>query len=109
MVVNQIKMEVSGKIKIIMDVKTFESGFTKREFVVTTSEDYPQDIKIELLKEKAAMLDSYKVGDSVTVGVNLRGSEWQGKYFVTLAGWKMNKVEVKATAPQAQGSDDLPF
>jgi len=37
-----LKMEVSGKIKWIDEVRTFGSnGFRKREVVVTTEEQYP--------------------------------------------------------------------
>jgi hypothetical protein len=30
-----MELEVKGTIKVIMDLKTFDSGFTKREFVIT--------------------------------------------------------------------------
>ena len=42
--------QLSGRIKVIMDQVTFPSGFTKREFVVTTEDKFPQDIKLELIK-----------------------------------------------------------
>jgi hypothetical protein len=45
-------MEIIGKVKLIRDEQSFASGFTKREFVITTEEQYPQDIQFELLKEK---------------------------------------------------------
>ena len=35
-------MELGGRIKVIFDTQTFDSGFKKREFVVTTQEQYPQ-------------------------------------------------------------------
>jgi single-strand DNA-binding protein len=62
----------------------FESGFTKREFVVSTEEMYPQDVKFELLKDKCSILDQYQVGDTVRVSFNIRGSLWQNKYFTNL-------------------------
>ena len=70
--------------QVIFDLMKFESGFTKREFVVTSEDMYPQDIKFELLKEKCGLLDSYNVGDGVKVSFNIRGSLWQGKYFTNL-------------------------
>lgn len=72
-----------------MDTQTFDSGFQKREFVVTTSEQYPQDIKMEFIKDKCALLDKYKVGQDVTVGFNLRGNEFNDKYYVNLQAWKI--------------------
>ncbi len=82
-------MEVSGKIKLINETQTFDSGFSKREFVVTTSEQYPQDIKLEFTKDKCSLLDMYKEGQDVTVGFNLRGNEYNGKYYVNLQAWKI--------------------
>jgi hypothetical protein len=84
-------MEVSGKIKLIYDEQSFASGFTKREFVVTTQEQYPQDIKLECVKDKTAMLNGLQPGDDVTVHFNLRGNEYQGKYFVNLQAWKLDR------------------
>ncbi|MFP5470772.1 MAG: DUF3127 domain-containing protein [Bacteroidia bacterium] len=84
-------MEVSGKIKLIYDEQSFASGFTKREFVVTTQEQYPQDIKFECVKDKTAMLNGVQPGDDVTVHFNLRGNEYQGKYFVNLQAWRLEK------------------
>lgn len=82
--------EASGKIKMIGDVQAFASGFTKREFVVTTAHDkFPQDIKFEVVKDKCAMLDSFKPGDEVQVNFDIRGNEYNGKYFVNLSCWKL--------------------
>lgn len=74
-----------------MDTQTFDSGFQKREFVITTNETYPQPIKMEFIKDKCALLDMYKVGQDVTVGFNLRGSYYEPKdsYFVNLQAWKI--------------------
>ena len=68
-------MEVTGKIKVIRDVQTFGT-FTKREWVVTTDEKYPQDIQLECHQDKTSLLDSFKVGDDVKASINLRGKEW---------------------------------
>ncbi|GAA5122843.1 DUF3127 domain-containing protein [Luteolibacter yonseiensis] len=82
--------EASGKIKLISEVQSFASGFTKREFVVTTAHDkFPQDLKFEVVKDKCSMLDSFKTGDEVQVNFDIRGNEYNGKYFVNLSCWKL--------------------
>ena len=48
-----MQFELDGQLKVVYDVQTFASGFQKREFVVTTSEMYPQEIKFELVKDKS--------------------------------------------------------
>lgn len=113
-------LQLEGKIKVISDTQTFDSGFSKREFVVTTQEQYPQDVKFEFLKDKTVELDKYQIGDSVNVHFNIRGNEYNGRYYVNLQAWKMIKVGATAPAPDAplpspppmaaaSGDDDLPF
>ena len=98
--------ELKSKVKIISDPQTFASGFTKREFVVTTAEDYPQDVKLECIKERCALLDGLAVGDSVSVNFNIRGNEYNERYFVNLQAWRLNKddSEPAASAPQQTSS-----
>jgi hypothetical protein len=91
-------MEVIGKVKLIGETQTFGSnGFRKRELVVTTEEQYPQDLLIEFIQDKCDILNSYKVSESVKVDINLRGREWESpqgevKYFNSIQGWRIEKV-----------------
>lgn len=81
--------EASGTIKLISDVQSFASGFTKREFVVTTGDKYPQDLKFEVVKDRCSMLDAFEAGQNVLVNFDIRGNEYNGKYFVNLSCWKI--------------------
>lgn len=86
--------ETTGKIKVISDTQSFASGFTKREFVVTTAHDkFPQDLKFEVVKDKCAMLDSFQVDQQVQVNFDIRGNEYNGKYFVNLSCWKLQAAD----------------
>lgn len=105
-------MEVKGKIKVIGQTETVGSnGFTKRQVVVETADQYPQQIAIDFVKDKCSVLDAYKVGDDVEVGINLRGNEYNGKYYVNVQGWKINKSGATPNAPVTRevGDDGLPF
>ena len=110
-------LKLTGTIKVVNDTQLFDSGFSKREFVISTFDTYPQDVKFEVVKDKCALLDKYKVGSKVDVSFNIRGNEFKGKYYVSLQAWKIeassNLETAKATA-QAVGyeeevEDDLPF
>lgn len=95
--------ELSGTVKEIFEEQTFASGFNKREFVVTSTADkFPQDIKFECLKDKVELVNRLNKGDQVKVTFDINGREWQGKYFVNLAAWK---VEAAGSAPH---NDDQP-
>ena len=110
-------MTKEGVIIAIDDTITFDSGFTKREFVIKTTDDgdYPQDIKFELVKDKTTLIDKYNVGDRITVHLNIRGREWNDKYFVNLVAWKLEGPEATATPvvstsqPAVEVNDDIPF
>ena len=89
---NQERMTVEGNIKQIGETVTFDSGFTKRQIVVTTNETYPQEIAIDFIKDGCTMLDSFAVGQNVCVAINIRGNEYNGKYYVSLQGWKIDNI-----------------
>ena len=107
-------MNITGTIKVINDAMVVSDKFKKRDFVVTTHEQYPQDILIQMTQDKCDVLNSYNVGDSVDVSINIRGREWTSpsgevKYFNTIEGWRINKVgDAPAQAP-AQQENDLPY
>lgn len=88
------KYELTGSIKQISDTQTFPSGFSKRQFVVTTDHDkYPQDIALEFVKDACVKLDSYQEGDGCKVTFDIRGNEYQGKHYVQLAAWKIERAD----------------
>ncbi len=99
-----MSLQLSGTIKVIFDTQTFPSGFSKREFVITTAEQYPQDVKFEVVKDKTSLLDKYAEGQQVTVSFNVRGNCYQEKYFVNLQAWR---IEAEA-APVAATDDEGP-
>jgi len=99
--------ELMGTVKLVMDTVKFDSGFTKREFVVTTDDArYPQDIKFECVKERCALLETIEPGQRVTVSFDLRGNEHNGRYFVSLSAWK---VEVEGEIPTPDYNDVTPI
>lgn len=104
--------EIEGKIKVINDIQTFASGFSKREFVVEVEDgNYPQMVKFECVKDKTSMTDGLEVDDPVKVTFDIRGNEYKGRYYVNLNAWKLEKAGEGATggggAP-AYGDEDAP-
>ena len=112
-------MELVGKIKVVGELETFASGFTKKLLVLTTDDQYPQNIGIEFMKDKIDLLNNYAVGQDVKVSINLGGREWinpegEAKYFNSVTGWRIEKAEGAPeafTPPTAleEQEDDLPF
>ncbi len=124
-------MEITGKIKLIDETKTYGAkGFRKREVVIVTSEQYPQSILVEFIQDKCDLLNSFNVGQDVKISINIRGREWtnpQGevKYFNSIQGWRIEALSQGGEAElppldatdafEAAGDlsdaepDDLPF
>lgn len=100
-------MKLTGTIKVIFEKLTFDSGFEKQEIVITTNDQYPQDVKIEFVKEKIDQLKDYAEGSAVEVSINIRGNEYNGKYYVNIQGWKIEDPTNQQAAPAtAQETDE---
>lgn len=112
-------MEILGKIIVLGNTEKIGiKEFKKRLVVIETQETYPQSIPVEFTQDKTNLLDNYSVGDIVKIGINLRGSEWQGKYYANIQGWKIDKGEREKSAesfmpdrqqPQEEENDKLPW
>ena len=95
--------DLTGKIKVIQEPQTFASGFTKREFVVTVEDGkWPQDICLECVQDKVALLDGVQVGQEVTATFDIRGREYNGRYFNNLQAWKL------VASGEGAAADDKP-
>lgn len=100
--------EITGSVKKIFDKQELANSFTKREFVLRTEEDYPQDIKFECIKERCSLLDKVKEGDRQRVQFNIRGREFNERYFVNLQAWRMTPAEGgEMAAPRAGTASEM--
>lgn len=112
-----MSLQQTGIIHKIFDQEQITDTFKKREFVLSvTSANYTEYIKFEMVQDRCDMLANYKEGDTITVYFDLRGREWQGKYFVNLRSWKLSKGEGSQTGivkvaevPEKKDGDDLPL
>ncbi len=129
-IIKRKKMELEGNIKLIGIEQTFgkHNGFRKREVVLVTDEKYPQSILIEFTQDSCDLLDKFKEGQDVKIGINIRGREWVNpegvtKYFNSINGWRIESQEPtnETSAPTRETfapedsttdesePDDLPF
>jgi single-strand DNA-binding protein len=120
---DQVAYDLTGKVKLIQAVQTFGSGFTKREMVVIVQDGkYPQEINLEFVQDKVGLLENLQVGQDVTVTFDIRGREYNGRYFNNLQGWKIvtsgnetvfspqgHTSTPPGTAPPDFDDSDIPF
>ena len=109
-------MDIIGTIKLISETEegTSKAGkaWAKRQIVVTTDEKYPQDIAIDFMGDKILQINNFQVGNPVNVSINLRGNEYNGKYYNSINGWKIaNHIGSVGNEQQnpARETADLPF
>lgn len=104
-----MSFEITGKVHLIgKEEAVGNNGFTKRLLVVATSEQYSQLIPIDFVKDKCILLDNYSVGQEIKVSVNVRGNEYNGKYYVNLQGWKAESLEQPKTGAPGTYSENNP-
>jgi len=95
---------IKEKVKKVFETVQVSDKYSKRELIVTTDGQYPQDISVQFGQDKCSLLDGIKEGQEVEVSYNLKGREWtnpQGevKYFNTIEGWKVQTVGQVAQQP----------
>lgn len=119
-------LKVSGFVHVLEATTSKEYGtntFFQRNFVVEVPGRYPQHIPLQAKGNACGLLDDFKVGDEITVDVEVGGREWKKKdkdgnptgeigYFASLEAFRIAKGNAApATAPATQGSSDdsVPF
>jgi single-strand DNA-binding protein len=101
--------EATGRLHEIFDEQQVSEKFRKREFVLEVVDgQYPEHIKFQLVQDKTALIDPFKVGDEVKISFNLRGRGFnkngQMLYFTNLEAWRIEAGTGGAAAPQGGGS-----
>ena len=101
---------IKGAIKLINPIKVISDKFSVREFVVTTPDaKYPQDILFQTINDRMDVLESLGVGQQVEVSYNVRGREFNGRYYNTLDAWKVQVIGGQTVPTLSDESLDLPF
>ena len=105
------ELTMKGAIKLINPVNVISDKFSVREFVITTlDEKYPQDVIFQTVNDKMDIITPYGQGQVVTVSFNVRGREYNGKYYNTLDAYKVQgEVTTSPVNEPMPMDDDLPF
>jgi hypothetical protein len=105
-----MSFEVEGVLHKKYETENKSDTFQAREFVIKTDGNYPQFVKFQLTQDRCSLVDGMNEGEVVKVYFDLRGREWQGKYFTNLNAWKLEKGSATATPPPptAGGSTQAP-
>ncbi len=122
--------EIAGKLIAVYNTVQRSETFKTREFVVENAEEsngrvFTSYVKFQCTQDRTSLPDKFKIGDSVKVSFNIRGTKWSkdGKdnYITNLDAWRIEPSQsatgnAYASQPagsdantDSEGEDDLPF
>ncbi|NBU35459.1 MAG: DUF3127 domain-containing protein [Bacteroidetes bacterium] len=96
--------EIEGKLVKIYDMEVKgTNSFRTREFVIETMDGaYPQFVKFQSVQDKCDLLNQFQEGEAIKVSFDLRGRQWQDKYFTNLNAWRIEKASSSSSSPVTQ-------
>lgn len=98
-----MSFEITGKLYKKFATEAKSEKFQTREFVIEIADgNYPQLVKFQLVQERCQILDTYNEGEEIKVHFDLRGREWQGKFFTTLNSWRIERPNASDNGSSAQ-------
>ena len=84
-------MELHGRVLKVTENEVISEKLTKRLLIVEYAENpqYPETISFEAINDKCKIIENLQPGATVNVHFNLKGREYNGKYYNTLSVWKV--------------------
>ena len=119
-------LEISGKLIKLLPKQTGEGKngpWSKQDFVIETSEQFPKKICFSAWGEKATQIESISEGTDLKVSFDVQSREYNDRWYTDLKPWKIDVLSAGSTAAQVQDAvasdpfasgsgqneDDLPF
>jgi single-strand DNA-binding protein len=100
------ELKVKGTIHLIGEAKQVSEKMNLKEFVLSIGDKYPQLVQFQAVNERVKFLDGAKVGQECEVKFDLRGREYNGKFYVSLNAWD---IRIASKPISDEIDDDLPF
>jgi hypothetical protein len=105
------ELKLEGKLIAVMQEVQVTDSFKKQEFVLETSDEYPQQVKFELTQGKCGTISTKDIGKDATVHFNVRGRKWVNKkgedtYFVSLNAWRVETGQAQSKPVEPPVNDD---
>lgn len=98
--------EAEGKLLKIYPTENKTATFSAREFVIEIPDgNYPQYVKFQAVQDRCNLLDNFREGEKIKVSFDLRGREWQGKYFTSLNAWRIERADGSEASSSSGGQD----
>jgi hypothetical protein len=85
--------KLKGKLILKSEPRQISDKFRVMDFVIQTpDEKYPQSIQFQLMNDRIQEMDKFTMGEELEVTFDLRGREYNGKYYNTLNAYKIESI-----------------
>ena len=107
-------MELKGKLesKLKAETGTSKAGkeWIKQTVIINNGDQYNPQTAISFFSiDKVKMLENFKEGVDVSIGVNISSKEFNGKWYNQIDGWMIKAADQTKNTPIVEEEDDLPF
>lgn len=101
----------TGRVSAVLPVESGTSASGKswsRQTIVITEENvqYPASIAVTLFNSE--LVGTVAAGETITVHLSVKASEYQGRYFNNISAWKIEHVGSAAPAPYTGAHNNTP-
>ena len=79
--------------------------WVSQDFVLKTDDNYPKNICFTILGADKIKEANIRIGDVVSIGVNLESREFNGRWYTSIKAWSVKK---KSEARQQQSTPTPP-
>lgn len=105
-------MEIKGRIIHVLPLQEGVSKagnpWKKQEYVLETYDQYPRKVCFDLFGDKA---DQYRaeIGDDVVLSFDIESREYNGRWFTSIRGWKLDKATGDVAVPPVADIPPMPI
>ena len=102
-----MSFEITGTLEKKYETETKGESFRVRDFVIKANDggQYDNFVKFQCTQDRTAIIDQFNEGDEIKVHFDLRGRQWQDKYFTNLNAWRVEAMAGGNDAAPAANSD----
>jgi single-strand DNA-binding protein len=85
--------QIQGKLIWIGEIEDKSDKFKILDFAIETDDpQYPQKIKLQAINKTCDAIKALSLGSVINCHYNLKGREYQGKYYTTVTVWKFDII-----------------
>jgi hypothetical protein len=83
-------LKLTGKLIVKSEPRQISEKFRVMDFVIETQDEkYPQSVQFQIMNDRISELDQYGIGEELEISFDVRGREYNGKYYNSLNAYKI--------------------